>query len=329
MSKETLTGEAEDLDLKTKSQGDDDLVIVEEPIVKIQSEDDKKIKSEENDEVSVESTDEFKSANSDEEREAIRERRRAEKIERKERREHAIKRDKVERDFLLKRNDELERRLSSVENTTFKNQIAEVDRQIKSATDEVRMADEVIAKAVAAGNGDDVVKAMGYRDEARLRAQQLIAIKQNSSNQTPATNPGIDERVMTHAKDFLKENPWYDTQGRDENSAIVLAIDSALVRDGYDPTSGEYWDELRKRASRRLPEKFKATEPEPTQEDRKPRGGPALGSGREHAPSSTRREIYISPERKEALVSAGVWDDPVLRMKYVKRYAEYDKQNRA
>ena len=64
-------------------------------------------------------------------------------------------------------------------------------------------------------------------------------------------------------------------------------------------------------------------------ETRTPRGGPAVGSGREHAPASTRREVYISPERKAALIEAGVWDDPVLRQKYVQRYAEYDRQNRS
>jgi hypothetical protein len=70
-----------------------------------------------------------------------------------------------------------------------------------------------------------------------------------------------------------------------------------------------------------LPEKFKPA--------RKPTGGPAVGSGREHAPTSTRKEIYISPERKAALQEAGVWDDPVLRQRYVKKYAEYDRANKS
>jgi hypothetical protein len=78
-----------------------------------------------------------------------------------------------------------------------------------------------------------------------------------------------------------------------------------------------------------LPERFNARERDEPATERKPRGGPAVGSGREHAPVSTRREIYISPERKQALVDAGVWEDPVLRMKYVKRYAEYDRSNKA
>jgi len=127
--------------------------------------------------------------------------------------------------------------------------------------------------------------------------------------------------VLAHAKDFMKDNAWYDPQGRDEDSAVVLAIDQALAKDGYDPKAEDYWMELRKRVARRLPEKV----PKSEAGARTPRGGPEIGSGKEHAPTSTRKEVYLSPERKAALVEAGVWDDPILRMKYAKRYAEYDR----
>ena len=141
----------------------------------------------------------------------------------------------------------------------------------------------------------------------------------------PAKQPQVDERMLHHAQEFIRENPWYDVQGRNEDSKIVIAIDQTLVGEGFDPTSPDYWSELRKRAAKRLPERFGREK----KEGRTPRGGPAVGSGREHAPASTRREVYISPERKAALIEAGVWDDPVLRQKYVQRYAEYDRQNRS
>ena len=275
-----------------------------------------------------------KSDDGDDERDAIRERRRLEKLERKERREKAINRDKIELDFLRKRNDELERRISAQEQRTFSLDLNQIDDEINKAKNEAEMADRVIAKAVAAGNGEDVAQALRYRDEAMQRMQQLAYQKQQATQrqvQTPQT--GLDDLVMSHVKEFVDENPWYDPKGNDEDSAIVLAIDSSLVRDGYDPRSEDYWDELRRRAARRLPERFKDSDDAPAERAaepaRKPRGGPAVGSGREHAPASTRREIYISPERKQALVDAGVWDDPVLRMKYVKRYAEYDRANKS
>jgi hypothetical protein len=268
----------------------------------------------------------------DPERAAIRERRRLEKLERKDRRDQAIKRDKLELDFLRKRNDDLERRVSAQEQRSHQVDLGSYDQAIASATNEVEMAERVIAKAVEAGNGADVAQAMRYRDQAMQKAQQLQFAKQQASQQRPqAQSQSIDDLTMHYAKEFMAENPWYDSQGRDEDSAIVIAIDQALAKDGFNSQTEEYWDELRKRTARRLPEKFK-NQRQPTREakeERTPRGGPAVGSGREHAPASTRKEIYLSPERKQALIDAGVWDDPVLRMKYAKRYSEYDRANKA
>lgn len=266
----------------------------------------------------------------DDEREAIRERRRLEKLERKDRRDQAIKRDKLELDFLRKRNDDLERRVTAQEQRAHQVDLGTYDAQIAGAAKEAEMAERVIAKAVEAGNGKDVAQALKYRDQAMQKVQQLQYAKQQAAQQRPQGQQ-LDDMTMHYANEFIKDNPWYDSQGRDEDSAIVIAIDQSLAKDGYNPQSEEYWDELRKRAARRLPEKFKngRQTTREAREERTPRGGPAVGSGREHAPASTRKEIYLSPERKQALIDAGVWDDPVLRMKYAKRYSEYDRANKA
>lgn len=309
MSVEETMVEIDEEEIEETSE--EELVVVEEQPE--QEEEDEPIQQEETvDEV-------------DDEREAIRERRRKEKAERKARRETAMKRDKTELDFLRSRNDDLERRLTAQEKKSTQVEVSNFDQRIAQAQKEAEMADRVIAKAVEDGNGADVAKAMKYRDVALAKMQQLNQQKQHTAKQAeqPTT---VDEQTMYHAKQFMDENPWYDSQGRDEDSAIVMAIDQALTREGFNPRSEDYWDELRVRAARRIPERFDE-EVAPKKAVRKARGGPAVGSGKEHAPASTRKEVYISPERKQALMDAGVWDDPVLRMKYVKRYAEYDKEN--
>jgi hypothetical protein len=262
------------------------------------------------------------------EREAIRERRRQEKQDRKERREKAITRDKLELDFLRKRNDELERRMMSHEQKFQQIDLGQLDARIAKAKNDAELAERVIAKAIENGNGADVTQALRYRDQAIAQMNQLMVAKQQAVRPVNPPQPQIDDMTMHYAKEFIEENSWYDPQGRDEDSAIVLAIDQALAKEGLNPQSEEYWDELRSRAARRLPERFGKTKKAVQKTERNPRGGPAVGSGREHAPPSTRKEIYINPERKEALIEAGVWDDPVLRMKYVKRYAEYDRANK-
>ena len=310
--------------LKENDDKDEELVIVEEKPNETSTVEDNDDGDEDDDRVA--------SSNEDGERDAIRERRRAEKQERKQRREEAIKRDKLELDFLRKRNDDLERRVGAQEQRAHKLDLSAFDAELNKAAQEADMAERVIAKAVAAGNGDDVTQAMRYRDQALARFQQLTFQKQRVAAQPPQPKPQqIDDLTMRYAQEFIKENPWYDAQGNNEDSAIVIAIDQTLGKEGFDPRTPEYWDELRARAARRLPERFESEErskpkPEPRRE---PRGGPAVGSGREHAPTSTRKEIYISPERKQALIDAGVWEVPELRDRYVKRYAEYDRKNKA
>jgi hypothetical protein len=307
-------------------KGGENIIIVENKDDLTDHEDDQE---DQEDERTASSAEQDEGDGNDDERAAIRERRRLEKVERKDRRDQAIKRDKLELDFLRKRNDDLERRVSVQEQRAHQVDLGGYDHAIAKAAEEVELAERVIAKAVEAGNGADVTQAMRYRDQAMQKAQQLQFSKQQASQQRPqAPGQQIDDMTMHYAKEFMSENPWYDSQGRDEDSAIVIAIDQALAKDGFNSQTEEYWDELRKRTARRLPEKFK-TQREPAKEERIARGGPAVGSGREHAPASTRKEIYLSPERKQALIDAGVWDDPVLRMKYAKRYSEYDRANKA
>jgi hypothetical protein len=318
--------------LKENDDKEEEIIIVEDEAKLSRPSEEDDDDDQDDSPVTKSSSEEDDGDGTDDEREAIRERRRQEKLDRKHRRDEAIKRDKLELDFLRKRNDDLERRVTVQEQRTHKLDLSAFDNEISKASNEADMAEKVIAKAVAAGNGEDVTQAMRYRDQALARLQQLNFQKQQVATQRPQPQQ-IDDATMRYAQEFIKENPWYDAQGRDEDSAIVIAVDQALARDGYDPRTPDYWDELRRRAAKRMPERFGARkQPEEREEPaarREPRGGPAVGSGREHAPTSTRKEIYVSPERKQALIDAGVWDDPVLRAKYVKRYAEYDRTNRA
>ena len=306
--------------LKEDDENREEIVIVEDREELSQQDDD-------NEEISVRRSDE------DDERGDIRERRRQEKLDRKQRRDEARNRDRVELEFLRKRNEDLERRMSTQEQRAHNLDLSAFDGAIAKAAQEAEMADRVIAKAVAAGNGEDVTQAMRYRDQALAKIQQLNSQKQQMANQRPQPQQ-IDDMTLRYAQDFIKENPWYDAQGRDEDSAIVIAIDQSLAKEGFNPQSEEYWDELRRRAAKRLPERFeeeggRRRQAERAEPRREPRGGPAVGSGREYAPTTTRKEVYISPERKQALIEAGVWDDPVLRNRYVQRYADYDRQNRS
>lgn len=286
----------------------DEIVIVEKPL---EEAGEKKEEQEEQEERRAK-------VETDEEREAIRERRRQERQERKEKR----KRDHIELDFLRKRNEELERRMSSVEAQTMQVNVGHLDAQVTAAAREFEMAEQIIAKALEAGATQDVIAAMRHRDAAVAKYNQLQSQKQQIAQASRQQAPQIDQTILRHASEFKADHSWFDPDGRDEDSAIVQTIDNQLAREGLDPRSDDYWDELRDRIEKRLPHRFER------QPKEKPKG-PPIGSGREHAPPSTRREVHISPERRKALEEAGVWDDQKLRDRFVKSYEKYDREARA
>ena len=273
-----------------------------------------------------------------EDREELRRKRREEKAERAARRKQAIERDKTELNFLRQRNEALEKRMFQVEKTTVANTIQGIDSRIQDTIAEVKAAERIMAQAIEAGNGEDAAKAMRIRDQAMQRVQQLqvhkhqhneAAQKLHQQSQAPAPAPGPDPEVAGFAQDWVSRNTWYDPNGGDEASKIVLAIDQSLVESGYNPKTEAYWRELDKRVAKRLPDiKGGGTYDDSQDDDRRgQRRGPPIGSSRDNAPSSSRREVYISPERKQAMIDAGVWEDAVLRQRYLKQYAKWDREH--
>ena len=273
-----------------------------------------------------------------EDREELRRKRREEKVDRAARRKQAIERDKTELNFLRQRNEALEKRMSSVEQTTMANTISGIDSQISDTVAEVRAAERIIAQAIEAGNGQDAAKAIRIRDQAMQKVQQLQMHKHQHNQaaqnlhqqaQAPAPQPGPDPDIANFAQSWVSKNSWYDPNGGNEESKIVLAIDQSLVEAGYNPKTEAYWRELDKRVARRLPDVKGAGSSDDSQDDdrRGQRRGPPVGSSRDQAPQSSRREVYISPERKQAMTDAGVWEDPVLRQRYLKQYAKWDREH--
>ena len=226
---------------------------------------------------------------------------------------------------LREQNDLLMRRMQAVEGNALTQNVNAIDQRLNEAISEAQQAERIVARAVEAGNGDDVVTAMRMRDEAKERAGQLYAAKQQvESAKTQMSQPTVDPRVTNLAQEWIKANPWYDPQGRDEDSAITKAIDNQLVREGYDPASYEYWTALTERVSARIG----SSDAAPSRDIGAPkRKAPPMGNTREHAPVSTKKEVYVTPARKQAMIDAGVWDDPTKRNQMLKAYQAYDRNS--
>lgn len=213
----------------------------------------------------------------------------------------------------------LSQRVAATENHAVATNVQTLEQRLAQAQAEVQQAERIIAAATEAGNGNDVVAAMRIRDEAMSHARQLSSAKTQFAQQ--AAQPQINPTVVSYAKEWMEANPWYDPSARDRDSALTKTIDNELVREGYNPASRVYWEELTARVSDALGE---GGEAEPGRAAKPRRKAPPTGNTREHAPSSTKKEIYVTPERKQAMIEAGVWDDPVKRQSLLRAYQAFD-----
>ena len=232
-----------------------------------------------------------------------------------------------ELEMLRHQNAELARRVAAIEGHTLQSNEQNSDARLQATMNEIRQAEQIMARATEAGNGEDVVAAMRIRDEAMSRAQQLQYSKQQMAQvREQQAQPTGDPRVQSYAQEWMQANPWYNPRGGDDDSAIVNAIDAAMTAQGYDPTSRAYWEELTRRVAARVADDDGGAD---TRQSAPRRKAPPQGTTREHAPTSTRKEVYVTPERKAAMIEAGIWDDPVARNRMLKAYQAYDKNGSA
>jgi hypothetical protein len=264
-----------------------------------------------------------------------RERRRKENKSRRVRQKEARERTERELKFLQNRNEQLEQRFSHFEQETHArvtgSEIANVDTALNKAKSDLQLANSVIQQAVEQNDGKNLAEALDHRDTIRDNLKQLSDAKNylstNPQRGRPAPQPqSLDPRHVAHAQQFMVDNDWWDPQGGDQDSQAVLRIDQSLVEEGFDPTHKNYWDELRTRTAEAIPGRFDSRTGK-RGNGAAPKGnrGPQFRTGGRERPLK-KNEVYISPDRKEAMIEAGVWDDPVLRNKYLKSYSDYDTQ---
>lgn len=278
-----------------------------------------------------------------------REERRKERHERKQRQREAKNRDKVELEFLRKRNEALERRFSGLEQTVVRQQLDTVETRISNLKAQINVADGVIAKAIESGEGADAVEAQTIKAKLERVLERLEEAKQTR----PATRQPVDDdeesdlrqtaaqkpnrQVIKAANSWMEKNSWYDPTRGDVDSAMVGALEDNLYAEGdFDPATPEYWKELDKLIAKKLPHIKKSAshvngDDEDDEDDEEPAprkngGGPRFSSGG-RTRSLKPGEVYVSPDRKKAMEEAGVWDDPKLRQRYLKQYAAWDKEH--
>jgi hypothetical protein len=263
-------------------------------------------------------------------RDAIRETRREERRLKKEISRAKTRESNLLVNMLKKQNAELSNRLSQLEARTSGVELARVDKVIDDTAVQVEYAKLKMKESIASQDGDSLVRAQELLYESQRKLEHLKSLKDRAAQQATAKRQDInvpDPVVQDKAARWMKDNAWYDPQVRDQDSSIANAIDVALTREGYDPATQEYWDEMNDRIRQVLPHRAAGNQDqrqEQRQEQR--RRSPVSGTGRESS-TSGKKEIRLDKDRIKAMKDAGLWDDPVKRMQAAKSYLEYDRLN--
>jgi len=231
---------------------------------------------------------------------------------------------------LKKQNQELSERLAAVERKTSGAELARIDKAIEDSNVQVEYAKMQMRDAVAISDGEGVAKAEELLYEARRKLESLQSIKQNASKQINQQKPNIqipNAQVQRLAADWMEDNPWYDPQGRNEESQIAQVIDKKLTEEGFDPTTEDYWEELDYRLKKYLPEKVNNVYNKGNNVQQRPKSV-MTSSGRQSMATTKSNEFILSPDRVAAIKEAGAWENPEARKRMINKFAEWDRANK-
>ena len=257
--------------------------------------------------------------------EAVRAARRARRKAKKE----YIKKTNEEKDqrltLLQRQNQELMERLAVIEQKTHSSDLARLEKAIEE--EELRQNYHAAKMREATNNSDGsaFVKAQEAWYESRRKVEAMKGVKTEAARNMTQENQAVDPRLKRLANDWMENNPWYDPNGEDEDSQIAKVIDQRLMKEGWNPATEEYWEELDNRLQKRLSHRY--NENQDDNQRRKPRSV-VTSSARESSGGSNRNTFVLQPEQVRAMKDAGFWDDPTLRNKMIKRYAQEARNSR-
>lgn len=241
----------------------------------------------------------------------------------KERQRESMKKTREENEILLRELRAAQERIAALETRNLQVDSKTAEVTYANALADIQRAEAQLKEAFETGDGDKAIKAQRLREQSLAQAREAEELKRRVTNPQPQQNL-LDPLTDQYAKRWMRENPWFDPAGQDEDSAIARAIDEAWSREaaqkGITPQSERYWNELDERVKRRLGQ---------DEAERKPRKSapPVTGRGEYSPRPATKNNDTLTNERIAALKALNVWDNPDQRKKFIDAYRTYDRQS--
>lgn len=260
--------------------------------------------------------------------EAVRAARRARRRSKKD----LIRTTNAEKDVRLqqmqRQNDEMSARLANMERKSQQHDVSRLDKAIEDKQVALEYARMKLAEATNSGDGEGAVKAQELMFDTRTQLQQLANMKKQADQPQQAAQPRIDPGVQRNAATWIDRNGWYKPDLSDTDSKIAKQVDEVLVKEGWNPGTADYWDELDNRLQKYLPHRYNQAS-DRNDSVRSPRN--TVGSsGREASAAygGTNRTTYVlSPDRVRAMKEAGAWENPERKKAMIANFMKYDRNN--
>lgn len=271
-------------------------------------------------------------ADDEREREERRARRREEREEEKRRRDEEREADKRQIATLTETVQQMQARMQQREGEDLQDTLVRVEDEMREMQRHYDQARSLKEKAIReTKDNPDAAKSAVEADDAMVAARERHAELANmrvriiNEGRRQAAQPRMSPTGVDGAKSFIADHQWYDKDGKDRDSAKVLQIDAAMGKEGWNPNTAGYWQELRNRVKKELPHRFgngDDKDDDERGEERQRRRSPTGGSSRDSGGKG--REFYLSPERVQAMKDGGMWDDPVKKANMIRRYMDED-----
>lgn len=353
MSKETEEKKEEELVVVEDAPAAEDKKPEEEKKPAAEASDDDEDDDEEDEKEPAEEGDARAATDADADNEAGRQKKRKTSKERRARQRAYAERRERELNYYASRNAVLEKQVAEIDKRQRRSEGITIGQAISHVDAQIKEAERLEAEAIEAKKGPEAVEARSIRESLMGKRERLVAAAERAKQPPPDTSSTTPPPEMQAAMDWIGRNKtWYDPKGRDEDSALAQTIEDRMTREGkFNPATDEFWEELDRRLQARgVGKRTKAGVQDADDDDaddeveveaeekpaakaaakppaKKPSGGPRVtvnGSQR----SLKANEVYVSPERKAAMIEAGVWDDPVSRQRVLRNYQEYDRNHK-
>lgn len=229
-------------------------------------------------------------------------------------------------DSLIKKQSEVDTRLTGVNK-------AEIERAYAETQRNAQLAEQEYIKAVNASDGARAMHTLRVLSDAKDRLGQLKTVYGNMQATQGVESGKQNEwepEVVNYANDWKRRNNWFDASGADEDSFLTNKIAESLVKEGYNPKSEKYWEELDTRLEKR---NIAVARPDPDDEAdeeeeeyqphvRKRSAPPVSGSANGRGDVKGRQRVSVPTRvieqwKKQA---PDVWDDPKRRNRLIANY---------